>query len=1561
MARQRSLAEIIARNPKQALKDILAGRPRSIQQAVNTLQGIIQKNPELVPGYGYAKFMKQKGKEANVAVSGATKSKAAGNIAQSIVETPGQIGYGIYSGATHYLLPRVHTEEQRKEIEPETILGQVGRAYGSLKGFSEGPGRIYYGPLEAPVEQGVARMLGPKAGAIAKALLPGLAAEATSSLPIAALRSFAGKKPFIEPGGKTPIGIPFTGIQVGELPIGGTYPEEVVSGVSSRALFSAVGKAGQKFQEVTGRVKQEGLPSLKGQEGFIRLPGLGQTEEATKTIGESVQNATKQDVLERIKQTQEFRGRRGAMTGEQATNVLQQAQQAQFGEAVKEPEAPPSREGLSEIVAPKKTETIMPKTEEFKAPNDINVISQTANNSFENRPHEVPEFEVQRAITDITLKSQQNEKLPEVMIVKDSEGGVTIRENANYLEAARRMKLSNYPMRDVTSQLGFFRIPGMNAEEMGKLFSGGRPVHQQLLEQSINSKNWYEAKRVLDSIPVDDPYKQPMENLFREKVESHIKGSEFIKQTKDRAKAMVEDFKAQEKPPTNQEGFINLFAPVGKAQQDLQDIKAGVKEAPDPLADTPLGKIRKSIKTELPNVKSGDQDLMMKIKTQMYDRYAPVADLTKTFIESGELKASDDPYIDVRMYAGELNRVSTYLETNYRPILKDLGDDAHKFSEYEALRRIPDLVEKGKELFPGGLKAEDSEQGLAQLREEVGEETWGKFQQAEQTMRNYDRKLLLLLRDAGILSTDDVVRISGSEYFYSPFYRIEYELDQLDRLPIGKKSFNLTNEQLVKGLTKKGSEKDLLDPLQARIRQTSKYIAAADKNMAIAKIAALRNLPEAKGLIMEMAEGDPVPKGYDTISYKVDGVKKSIAVPDYVAESLKGMGQYNADIMTSYARKASAVLRAGATAYNISFMVPNVFRDVTNAAIVHPDGMKVIANWNKGFWSAITKDDYWKAWMAEGGGGTITQEFELTGRPSIESLSGRDLVSRIVSSPKDLIVEIGRISEESTRLAMFRTALQEHPDMDPRYAAFLAREGTVDFSKMGTSMRIINQWVPFLNARTQGTINLGKAWGIGEKFGSEEFNSKFMTAGFATAILVGIPALTTYLWNRKFKDFDDLSRFERDSNFIIILRDRTPQEIERQRSEGKEELIALKIPKGDVGRIFGNPIEYVLRFMDGKKPNELDELFTNVIGEISPVNLPFTRQFFSSATPQLLKPGIETVTNMNLFTGMPIEPEYIQGVPREQVPEYLRAKPSTGPTARLAGQITGRLPIAPISPADIENIVNSTFGGVGRQALQILDIGTSVLTGEKPELPAMGEVPLIERFTAPTGGEERRTGFELRGEAEQEFGIEKLEANTRASELFKDMKDLPPENQQTMLEQLSQTEEPRVINRLENLMGKQEEKMAGTDIYPQETGAQVIMVNKQTEGLDPVAKRQKVNSLWLDGAISEGAYLKLTRPKTPVNQQLEKYEISVYPSFQKIPEGVDKKQFNFLVYLKMEELESEEALMTLPVEEDLETTLKEYYKDLRSKARDAVMEEYGMSYPEKDQSLLRPSPMFAVS
>ena len=77
------------------------------------------------------------------------------------------------------------------------------------------------------------------------------------------------------------------------------------------------------------------------------------------------------------------------------------------------------------------------------------------------------------------------------------------------------------------------------------------------------------------------------------------------------------------------------------------------------------------------------------------------------------------------------------------------------------------------------------------------------------------------------------------------------------------------------------------------------------------------------------------------------------------------------------------------------------------------------------------------------------------------------------SNPIKLIDKVNESLEQSTRNLVFKGALER--GLGAKDAAFVARDATIDFAKMGTWMRPLNQAIPFLNARVQGFVNLPRA------------------------------------------------------------------------------------------------------------------------------------------------------------------------------------------------------------------------------------------------------------------------------------------------------------------------------------------------------------------------------------------------------------------------------------------------------------------------------------------------------
>ena len=457
---------------------------------------------------------------------------------------------------------------------------------------------------------------------------------------------------------------------------------------------------------------------------------------------------------------------------------------------------------------------------------------------------------------------------------------------------------------------------------------------------------------------------------------------------------------------------------------------------------------------------------------------------------------------------------------------------------------------------------------------------------------------------------------------------------------------------------------------------------------------------ERRQRLPEIRDIENIPSDYEKIHVFKDGIKEEYAVHRRISDVIKGLNTETIDLMTRFASFQGAMLRLGATTFSLPFAAVNLIRDAQTAAIVSKVGFNV-GDWLRGFSLAIRHTPEFDLYVKSGGGfgmvGTFSGGIDVSAKQFVPSISKR-VVETL--NPYHWIAETAKISENITRLGVFTKGLKA--GLKPPEAAYNARNATIDFAKMGTAMRLMNMWVPFLNARTQGTLNFWQA-----------VKTQPQRVALVGSGMIVTPSVSTYLWNQtQFPDvFRDIRRFEKDNNFIFIYG--------REKDEQGRWLNVVKIPKGDIGKIMSNPIESFLDFLNKNNPESISQLAFQTLSDISPVEFAREGQFTgqalaSSLTPPAIKGVLETSFNKNFFTGRDIVPFSLQDKPPEE--QYTI---ETSPIAVKLGDLFD------ISPMKIENLAGTMFGTLGRQALDPLN-QKKIL--QKRFAGAYGEEELQRRF-----------------------------------------------------------------------------------------------------------------------------------------------------------------------------------------------------------------------------------------
>lgn len=446
--------------------------------------------------------------------------------------------------------------------------------------------------------------------------------------------------------------------------------------------------------------------------------------------------------------------------------------------------------------------------------------------------------------------------------------------------------------------------------------------------------------------------------------------------------------------------------------------------------------------------------------------------------------------------------------------------------------------------------------------------------------------------------------------------------------------------------------------------------------------------------IKELADAQ-VPDGMELISGFGKGVQGKLAVPKEVAEVYTGKTKAQQDYMTSTMGRLHSFIKKNFTGNNIAFAFwTNPNRDAKtwamNSKNVSAAPHKLVQMWSEGLWGRIIRDQDYADWIASGGkSGFYASERtadqmskELTravyGKGVLKTLPIRNVkdfateVSRVIAMPVTTIFKGiqggGSILEDAPRLAEFKAARKAGKSLQS--AAFDARNVTADFQQAGKHAQIINAWIPFFNPRLQGTIK-----------SAEAIKKNPARAASVYAMLTAAPIIATEINNNQYPEvLKNISEDDRTNNFILILGD-------ERNDEGRYTQV-IKIPKSDVDKILGNPLEQAVRYLYDDDPQSVQEVLTNLVGNTLPFDTVRDGKFSlerttGSLTPPVIKTPIEAVTNRNLYFGTDIVPERMQDLPNAE-----QVKPNTSMAARFLSSVTGA------SPLKTDNTIRNLTGTI---------------------------------------------------------------------------------------------------------------------------------------------------------------------------------------------------------------------------------------------------------------------------
>jgi len=363
-------------------------------------------------------------------------------------------------------------------------------------------------------------------------------------------------------------------------------------------------------------------------------------------------------------------------------------------------------------------------------------------------------------------------------------------------------------------------------------------------------------------------------------------------------------------------------------------------------------------------------------------------------------------------------------------------------------------------------------------------------------MLDVNRETLDILKESGVIDNKLFKTLTDKYQNHVPLYRIMDDDTGLDGL--AAKSFDVKTSGIKKA---KGSQREVSDIFSNIISNYENAVTRAEKNVVGQSILKFARDNKELGLFEEV-KLKPIGKNFsgetifeNPIKFTKDpqiltvfekGKPVYLKIKDKsMASMFKGVGREKLSGLLRVSGTLGRFFGGLQTRFNPAFALPNKIRDIQEALVyldAETKGKVKTANvlkyqgraemGVKDFISGKKDSKMAKLYDEMRQAGGTTGGFGLQSRDAIE-LNWRKSLQQSRSDPRAFgqkviktIDNINQVFEDSTRLSVYAAA--KDSGMNAKEAAFLAKNASVNFNKMGTAGPVINAMYVFSNAGIQG-------------------------------------------------------------------------------------------------------------------------------------------------------------------------------------------------------------------------------------------------------------------------------------------------------------------------------------------------------------------------------------------------------------------------------------------------------------------------------------------------------------
>lgn len=521
------------------------------------------------------------------------------------------------------------------------------------------------------------------------------------------------------------------------------------------------------------------------------------------------------------------------------------------------------------------------------------------------------------------------------------------------------------------------------------------------------------------------------------------------------------------------------------------------------------------------------------------------------------------------------------------------------------------------------------------------------FKKAAEMYYMFNDNVLTIMEDAGLISDKVHEELSTKYKHYCPLMRDFSDTAAADAFigGLGKGGNGIGNVSTpLKRISIKGSERNVLNPLESTIKAVSVVCNRAERNKVGQMAVDMATEAGLENLVVEVP-GTTADAKNCIFTVMKNGKKVAYKTTQDLYGPIAGYNEAAAGLMFGVARNAARLLRAGAT-MSPSFIVRNLIRDTIFAGISSQNGFVPVVDTIRGAY-ALLKNKEMRAEFETAG---VTQfnfygSSEAIAKSLDEMAGGKDWREY---GPADIWRAImkypamgSEFVESATRMGEFLKARQNGKSIDA--AARAARELTLDFSRSGVSGEKVNQVVPFFNACLQGGDKLYRL-----------LRDNPVQTSMKLAQYIVLPSLILWCMNHDEDWYKELDPGIKNSNWCLPG--------------------GLRIPKPqEAGVLFGSGIEAMLDAASGQDKKALANWADTFIDNMKP-----------GVIPTVFLPILEWQANYSYFRNQQLVSKRLQRLPDEQ--QYTN---STSEASKAIGRVTG------LSPVKIDNTIRGYTGTMG--------------------------------------------------------------------------------------------------------------------------------------------------------------------------------------------------------------------------------------------------------------------------